>query len=639
MLEKKLRWMTLGGQYDWATKRYPSERPPAFPRDIATLLMVLFPQIRPEAAIVNLYSPGDTLSLHRDVSEQSEQDLVSAIAAKKRESIFSSFPSQWRLPGPVVSAHDQRDVSGSYLHQYLSPREIEITETDALAILERTTTGKWKSRDVVEAFCHRAALAHQLTNCLHEVFFDQALNNAEALDRHFAEHGRPVGPLHGLPVSLKDQFHVKDVETTMGYIGWIGTFQGLRGTGRERVFESELVKELRSMGAVLYCKTSVPHTLMSGETVNNIIGYTWNPKNRRLSSGGSSGGEGALLGLRGSPLGFGTDIGGSIRIPAAFNGLFGLRPSSGRLPYEGMANSMDGQNSLLSVVGPLSHSVPALRLVVRSILDQKPWFSDPMVHEIPWRVDEENRMLELIHGRSLGEPRLAFAVLRHDGIVQPQPPVRRAVGLAVRALERLGHTVFEWDPPSHRTSNDLTGAIWLLDGGNDAHASLRLSGEPISRQVAGAFGQEPKQEASASKIAVTNVAKRQWQKQYMDYWNSTVNLTGTGRPVDAVIAPVAPFAAALPEKYGYYGYTTFVNLLDYTSCVIPVTHVDKELDIVDPEYQFLNSQDKSVWESYDPDVYDGTPVAIQVIGRRLQEEKVLALSELLTDALSARGGT
>jgi amidase len=100
----------------------------------------------------------------------------------------------------------------------------------------------------------------------------------------------------------------------MGYVGWIGNFQGQKGTGKERNFESEIVKELRKMGAILFCKTSVPHTLMCGETVNNIIGYTWNPKNRNLSSGGSSGGEGALIGLRGSCAGFGTDIGESFRI-------------------------------------------------------------------------------------------------------------------------------------------------------------------------------------------------------------------------------------------------------------------------------------------------------------------------------------
>ena len=102
---------------------------------------------------------------------------------------------------------------------------------------------------------------------------------------------------------------MKNVETSMGYIGWIGTFEGKVDDPRKGTYESEMVRELRNLGAILYCKTSVPHTLMAGETVNHIIGYTLNPKNRNLSAGGSSGGEGALIGIKGSPLGFGTDIG------------------------------------------------------------------------------------------------------------------------------------------------------------------------------------------------------------------------------------------------------------------------------------------------------------------------------------------
>lgn len=76
-LRRKLRWLTLGGQYNWTTKEYPSEDPPPFPKDIALLVHSLFPDMRPEAAIVNLYTPGDTLSVHRDVSEESRQGLVS----------------------------------------------------------------------------------------------------------------------------------------------------------------------------------------------------------------------------------------------------------------------------------------------------------------------------------------------------------------------------------------------------------------------------------------------------------------------------------------------------------------------------------------------------------------------------------
>jgi amidase len=274
----------------------------------------------------------------------------------------------------------------------------------------------------------------QQTNCLHEIFFDVAIKDAEGLDALRAQD-KPLGALHGLPVSLKDQFHVKDVETTMGYVGWIGTFQGKKGDPRSHVYESEMVRELRSLGAILYVKTSVPHTLMCGETVNNIIGYTMNPKNRFLSSGGSSGGEGALIGSKGSPVGFGTDIGGSIRIPAGFNGLFGIRPSAGRLPYEGMANSMDGQNTVLSVVGPLATSIGALKLVIKGLLSTRPWYQDPLVVELPWRPEQEKL-----------EKKLAFGVIKHDGIVGLTPPIRRALDIAIEALKKQGHEVRR--PPS-----------------------------------------------------------------------------------------------------------------------------------------------------------------------------------------------
>ena len=260
----------------------------------------------------------------------------------------------------------------------------------------------------------------------------------------------------------------------MGYVGWLGTFQGKKGTGKERVFESEMVKELRDLGAVLYCKTSVPHTLMSGETINNIIGYTWNPKNRNLSCGGSSGGEGALIGLRGSPVGFGTDIGGSVRIPAAFNGLYGLRPSSGRLPYEGAANSMDGQNSVLSVVGPLAPSVSTLQLVVKSLLSREPWLHDPLVHDMPWRDD-----------RTIISPnqKLSFAVLRHDGVASLHPPVRRALETVAQRLEKQGHKIIEWNPPSHRRGLDILMAAWTYDNGADIRSAFGLSGEPMVSDI------------------------------------------------------------------------------------------------------------------------------------------------------------
>ncbi|CZS96825.1 probable glutamyl-tRNA(Gln) amidotransferase subunit A [Rhynchosporium graminicola] len=559
----------------------------------------------------------------------------------KRESVNALIPKAWQLTSPVPTSTEQRDVTGKYIEQYLTTREIEITQTDAVGIVSNTTSGTWKAREVAEAFCHRAALAHQFVNCLHEIFFDAAIADAQKLDDFFSKHGKPFGPLHGLPVSLKDQFHVRDVETTMGYIGWIDTFEGKKGTGKEKVFESVMVRELRDLGAILYCKTSVPHTLMAGETVNNIIGYTWNPKNRNLSCGGSSGGEGALIGLKGSPVGFGTDIGGSIRIPAGFNGLYGIRPSTGRLPYEGMANSMDGQNSILSVVGPLGTSVGGLKLVIKAILSQQPWLHDPLVVEIPWRDEQEQAVLDVI--KSSGGSQLAFGIFRNDGTVIPQPPVRRAIEIMAKTIEKLGHKIVEWKPPSHALAAEIALKSWQFDGGRDIHAALDLSGEPMANQVAGAYG-KVKDEFTATMIGEVNVQKRQFQKEYMEYWNSTVSVAGTGRPVDAVIAPLAPFAAARPDMHKFGkgeaklnrvmpGYSIWVNLLDYSAAVLPVTLVDKNVDVVGEGYKPLNDTDHKVWEAYDPEMYDGAHVAVQIIGRRFQEEKVLALTEYLGDAI------
>ena len=97
---------------------------------------------------------------------------------------------------------------------------------------------------------------------------------------------------------------------------------------------------------------------------------------------------------------------------------------------------MDGQNTVLSVVGPLSHSVASLRLLVKSLLSQQPWLHDPLCNEIPWRQDDENKILDLI-----GSSRLAFGIFKNDGFITPQPPVQRALDLVVATIKQLGHEV------------------------------------------------------------------------------------------------------------------------------------------------------------------------------------------------------
>jgi amidase len=287
-------------------------------------------------------------------------------AADKRNRINDSIPQEWKIQSPPTedSVLDFPKNSG-----ILSDQELAITESSASDLVRKLAQGELKAVDVTVAFCKRAALAHQLVNCCLEFFPETAIAQAKELDAYYEEHKKPVGPLHGLPISLKDQLRVKGLETSMGYVSWLGKID---------TSESVLVSLLRKAGAIFYTKTSVPQTLMVCETVNNIIGRTVNPRNKNWSCGGSSGGEGAMVGIRGGVIGVGTDIGrlynsgyriksllnvsigGSIRVPSAFNFLYGIRPSHGRMPYAKMANSMEGQETVHSVVGPIAHSAEGL---------------------------------------------------------------------------------------------------------------------------------------------------------------------------------------------------------------------------------------------------------------------------------------
>ncbi|OKP11308.1 Acetamidase [Penicillium subrubescens] len=504
----------------------------------------------------------------------------------KRNALLALIPSEWRLAQPLPSPEDVPDLRKGTIQSYLSCREI---------------------------------------SCLHEIFFQAALRDADACDLYIKKHGKPIGALHGLPVSLKDVVNIKDVDTTMGFVGLVGN-----ATSISR--ESQIATLLRRLGAVLFVKTSVPTGSFTIDTFNNIIEHTANPCNRRFNVGGSSGGEGGLLALKGSPLGMGTDIGGSVRVPAVWNGCYGIRPSTGRVPYEGTSSLVDGQTAIPFVLGFMAPLPEAITHAMRSLLSLSPWMNDPLVHEIPWREEIYTQFKE----SASGVFQLSFGIMRTDHYVNVQPPVQRAMDIVVNKLKSLGHS-----------KRAVT-----IDGGKAFHEAIKLSGEPPHRVDLGlvdaakpvpatVFGLLPQPEASATEINGINIAIRDYRRSYLEYWNSTAEITGTGRPVDVFLMPVAPTPAPVRGKVRYFGYSTLANVLDFTACGIPVTEVQKDIDRYDDEdYVPLNELDKLVHDDYDPVLSDGTPVGIQVVGRRLQEEKVLAIAEVIGNTvndLSERG--
>lgn len=221
----------------------------------------------------------------------------------------------------VVAAkrEQQEHLLHSWLHERPSPEEDAVTNiSDAATLARKIASRDFTAVYVTTAYIKRAVAAHQQTNCLTEICFLRALKRAEYLDDYLARYGKPIGPLHGVPFTVKDQFNLQNLDTTLGYVG-----RANKPATEDAVF----VQILERLGAIVLAKTNLPQTIMWCETDNPLWGLTVNPKNSALTPGGSTGGEGALLALHGSLIGLGTDIGGSVRIPAHINGLYALKPS------------------------------------------------------------------------------------------------------------------------------------------------------------------------------------------------------------------------------------------------------------------------------------------------------------------------
>ncbi|KAF5541802.1 general amidase [Fusarium mexicanum] len=538
-----------------------------------------------------------------------DENSWEARAAAKRAATLDKIPPEWRLsPEDLKRAQDQRDITKSFIGHFLDEETVSITSLKTVEILNAVSEQELTATKVARAFCQRAAVAHQINNCLHEIFFDQALERAQFLDDYFTKHGKTLGPLHGLPISLKDQFHVKGVDTTMGYIGWIDGNLGI-DPDKSHTVESQIVTELLSLGAVLYCKTSLPQTLLFGETKNNIIGQTLNPINQNLSCGGSSGGEAALMALGGSSVGVGTDIGGSLRIPAGFCGMFSIKPTSNRLSYRDVANTNPGQDTYRSTIGFMGTSIDALEVVFRAVLGREPWMKDPAVIPIPFRkevMESYRRRADEKGNAKFGERPLKMGVLWNDGMVGLHPPVLRGLKVVVEALKRAGHK----------------GGFLSADGAHDIHQHLKRSGEPLIPDLQD--GLNLKTPTELLKYQDLTIQGLEYERRYSDYWNSTAD--SDGQVVDAVLMPVAPHAAVIPGKFYHGAYTDAMNLTNYTAVVIPMIRADKRIDVFDEGYEPLGEMDKKNWQAYS---YDGAPVGVQIVGRKFEEEKCLAIARIV----------
>jgi len=567
-----------------------------------------------------------------------------SIAARKQAERIARIPSEWRLTNmPPEDQLNVMDVPAKC--GLLTPTELRITEMlDATALVQELRSGKVKSLDVARAFCKRAAVAQQVvraqlhveapkvdkisqTNCLTEIFFEDALRRAEQLDAEFARTGRPTGPLHGLPISLKDTFKVRGYDATAGVAALCF---------KPAIANSTLVDLLLQAGAVLYCKTNVPLTLMALDSHNNVFGRTLNPADRRLTAGGSSGGEGTLVAFRGSILGVGTDVGGSIRIPAMIHGLYGLKPSHGRVPYAGQESggSKPGaeQMSIRPSAGPLAHSMRDCSLLMQAISDLKAWEWDPEVVPLLWSPPAPRQ-----------RP-FRIGVVRSDGVARPLPVIDQFLSETAKRLAQSGQVeIVEVNiAPLLSRCQSLINKIFSVDGGNTMFDLLEETGEPLSPWLKPRLRR--RQRMSHEAVRDLHAQRNAMQTEFLKVWTAkggywAQSSSSPDDRLDALIAPVAPHPVPEIDRWNTASYTASFVLLECSSGTFPVRKVvDADLTgEIDTSQKPLSGWDKynrTLWTDVDRKVYLGTPLCLQIIAPRLHDEKIVEAMGVFDAALN-----
>ncbi|CZS75197.1 unnamed protein product [Fusarium graminearum] len=473
---------------------------------------------------------------------------------------------------------------------------------DVHDIINLLQTKQVSAVDLIRGFISRSYEAHRKTNCLTEICFDNAIAQAKRLDDFQRENGRLMGPLHGVAITVKDQFNIAGLDSTLGYVG---------RAFAPALSDAPLVTRLKELGAVIIAKTNLPQSIMWCETDNPLWGLTTHPEDPALTPGGSSGGEASMLALGGSLIGWGTDIGGSIRIPSHMNGIWGLKPSSGRMTYRGVEVTLDGQQHIPSAVGPMARSLESLTLVTKLAIEAEPWTIDPQLPPLPWK--------EIVF-QTFSERPLVIGALLDDGLVKVHPPIERVFRQTLEKLKVAGHEFVEWDSSLHPEIIDLMDKYYTSDGGEDIRRAVAEGGEPFVPQIQSLVDRG--NPISVYSYWQLNKRKVAVQNAYHDMWN--VARSPSGKTVDVLLVPTMPHTAVLHGSCRWTGYTKVFNFLDYTALTFPVGKANKEIDEkYNVKYDPRNEIDAWNWGLYDGLAMEGRDVGLQLVGRRFEEEKVL----------------
>jgi amidase len=446
----------------------------------------------------------------------------------------------------------------------------ELIDQSVVTLAEAIRQKKVSSREVVSAYLGRIEAVNPRLNAVVRLLPEQALKQAQEADEALAR-GQLTGPLHGVPMTIKDSLDTAGVITT-------GGTEGRRYFVPEQ--DATVVARLKAAGAILMGKTNTPQLTLNFETNNTIFGRTVNPYDETRTCGGSSGGAAAIIASSGSPFDIGSDYGGSIRLPAHFCGIAGIKPTSGRVPRTGhIIPFASGAADAFQQIGPLARKVADLGLLL-SIIAGPDWM-DPAVVPMP-----------LGDSAAVDLKQLKVVFFTDNGAATPIPEIIQTVNTVALALQQEGLAVEEKCPERL----DESWAVWLhthfADGGGGVREILRNSGTP----------QDQWNDERLSQWAAKDTAEFGLRLRETDRFRS--RMLQFMAPYDVMLCPVNA-NVALPHGTTYqhsagYSYTITHNITGWPGVVVRAGTSS-----------------------------EGLPIGVQILAKPWREDVALAVAQLI----------
>ncbi|CAJ0959426.1 unnamed protein product, partial [Mesorhabditis belari] len=500
-------------------------------------------------------------------------------------------------------------------------RRNQISNMDFDTLLAALKSGEVKPTEALHTYQWKALQAHKRTNCI-TLFIKEADDWALQLEKSPPE---PRPPLYGMPMSLKECVPVKGYDVTRGYVN-----ECFMPSERDCV----MVEQIKALGGIPFVQTNVPQCLLAYSCYNPIYGTTNHQDHKDRTSGGSSGGESALIGAGGSLLGIGGDVGGSIRFPCHFCGIAGIKPSHIRFSHRGVQGSVPGRPLINASDGPMAPDVHTCVEFLKAT-----WSShfiherDPYTAPVTWNDKHFTKGNHFTIGYYLD-----------DGWFTPTPALQRAVLESKKILESQGHVLVPFKPPRIKEAIamfigavSVDGGRYLLEHiGNDLmdpryksllglyklpffiQDILRFLVQPIYPRLAHALTAMPR---NTSELRKKYEAIEQYRYEYIEEMQKL--------GLDAILCPVtvtpAPHHEVPVKLFAVVSYTGVFNLLDFAAGTVPVTQVTKADDdalagypTIDPWYRLAKETTKGAI---------GLSVGVQVAAPPFREEVVLRIMQ------------